>query len=137
MVWGNFSNQLALMREKFLACSADQPLMDAIRAVVVDFNRIDSTEAAHHRRRLELILQVPALQAHSTLRYAEWRAIVAEFVAQRLGVTADALVPQTIAYTCLGAALAAYEHWIQHPESDLCETIDTAMRHLANGFALG
>lgn len=136
VVWGSFTEQLSLMRTQFLACPDDQPLMEALRTVVVEFNRIDPAETARHRRRLELILQVPALQAHSTLRYAEWRAIVAEFVARQLGVAANALVPQTVAYACLGAALAAYEQWLHHPEVDLCDTIDAAMRHLASGFVL-
>ncbi|MDR7303979.1 mycofactocin system transcriptional regulator [Haloactinomyces albus] len=138
VVWGSFTEQLVLMREKFLACPDDQPLMEALRTVVVEFNRVDDpAEAARHRRRLELILQVPALQAHSTLRYAEWRAIVVEFVARRLGASTDALVPQTVAYACLGAALAAYEQWLHQPEVELCDAIDTAMRHLASGFAIG
>ncbi|MHA6799963.1 mycofactocin system transcriptional regulator [Bounagaea algeriensis] len=134
VVWGNFSEQLDGMRAQFLACPHDQPLMQALRTVIVEFNRIDPAEASRHRRRLELILQVPALQAHSTLRYAEWRAIVAEFVARRLGVAADALMAQTVAYACLGAALAAYEHWLRHPDVELCGAIDAAMRHLASRF---
>lgn len=137
VVWGSFTEQLALMRDQFLACPDEQPLMEALRTVVVEFNRVDPAEAPRHRRRLELILQVPALQAHSTLRYAEWRAIVAEFVARRRGIAADALLPQTVAYACLGAALAAYEQWLHHPEIELCEVIDTAMRSLAGGFARG
>lgn len=137
VVWGNFTEQLTLMRAQFVACPNDQPLMEALRTVVVEFNRIDPTEAARHRRRMQLILQIPALQAHSTLRYAEWRTVVAEFVAHRLGVATHALVPQTLAYACLGAALAAYEQWLHQPEIELCETINTAMHHLANGFTLG
>ncbi|GAB3301707.1 mycofactocin system transcriptional regulator [Parasphingorhabdus pacifica] len=136
VAWGNFTEQLDLMRDRFLACPDDQPLMEALRTVVVEFNRVDPAEAQRHRHRLELILQVPALQAHSTLRYAEWRTIVAEFVARRRGEPTDALVPQTAAYACLGAALAAYEEWLHHPEAELCDVIDSAMRHLATGFAL-
>ncbi len=136
VVWGSFSEQLDGMRAKFSARPSDEPLMDALRTVIVDFNRVDPDEAARHRRRLQLILQVPALQAHSTLRYAEWRAIVAEFVAHRLGVATDALMPQTLSYACLGAALAAYEQWLHQSEVELSETIDAAMRLLASGFAL-
>ena len=43
---------------------------------------------------MTLITTVPALQAHSMLRYAAWRAVVAEFVAQRLGDEPDDLVPR-------------------------------------------
>ncbi|MBE9375523.1 mycofactocin system transcriptional regulator [Saccharopolyspora sp. HNM0983] len=136
VVWGNFTEQLALMRAQFRACPRDRPLMESLRAVIVEFNRIDPAEAPRHRRRLELILQVPALQAHSTLRYAEWRSVVAEFVAHRLRVAPTALVPQSLSYACLGAALAAYEQWLQNPDVELCDAIDTTMRLLATGFAL-
>lgn len=135
VVWGQFTEQLELMRQRFRARPADEPLMDSVRAVVVEFNRVDAAETERHRRRLELILRVPALQAHSTLRYAEWRAVVAEFAARRLGTAESALIPQTVAYAALGAALAAYERWLQEPGTDLCSVLDHALRHLAEGFS--
>lgn len=135
VVWGSFSEHLGHMREQFNRCPDDQPLMDAIRTVVVDFNRFDPNEVPWHRRRMELILRVPALQAHSTLRYAEWRAIVAEFVAARLGAGTNDLAPRAVAYSTLGVALAAYEHWLANPGRELSDILDTALTTLAAGFA--
>ncbi|MCA1194211.1 mycofactocin system transcriptional regulator [Saccharopolyspora sp. 6V] len=134
VVWGAFTERLDVMRERFRARPADEPLLAAIRAVVVEFNRVDPAETARHRRRLELILRVPALQAHSTLRYADWRAVVAEFAADRLGEPVTALRPQAIAHSTLGAALAAYEHWLSTPGIDLCAVLDDALRDLSRGF---
>lgn len=134
VVWGAFSDQLQRMRDRFHERPDDEPLMDAVRTVVVDFNRVDAAEVPRHRRRMELILRVPALQAHSTLRYAEWRAVVAEFAALRLGVSPAELLPQAIAYAALGVALAAYEHWLARTDVELCELLDTAMAALAQGF---
>ncbi|EHR49488.1 mycofactocin system transcriptional regulator [Saccharomonospora marina XMU15] len=134
VVWGAFSDQLQRMRDRFRDRPDDEPLMDAVRTVVVDFNRVDAAEVPRHRRRMELILRVPALQAHSTLRYAEWRAVVAEFAALRLGVSPRELLPQAIAYAALGVALAAYEHWLARTDVELCELLDTAMAALAQGF---
>lgn len=48
------------------------------------FNHLDPAQIPQHRQRMTLILTVPELQAHSTLRYAAWRAVVAEFAADRL-----------------------------------------------------
>lgn len=135
VVWGSFTEQLELMRRQFEARGDHQPLMEAVRTVVVDFNRVDPAEIPWHRRRMELILRVPALQAHSTLRYAQWRAVVAEFVARRLGVRQDGLLPQAIAYAALGVALAAYEHWLAHADSQLVDILDRAFRDLATGFS--
>ena len=61
----------------------------------------------------------PALQAHSTLRYADWRAVIARFVARRLGQPVDAFGPQLVGHVALAAAVAAYEQWLADETSDL------------------
>lgn len=137
VVWGSFSEHMNLMRSRFDRCPPDQPLMSALRDVVVDFNRFDPAEVPWHRKRMDLILTVPALQAHSTLRYAEWRQAVAAFASKRLGLDPHLLIPQTIGYAALGCALAAYEQWLSDPDADLAECIATAMDALAAGFAIG
>lgn len=134
IVWGEFDEQLEIMRERFRDCPNDMPLMEAVRSVVVAFNEIPSGEEVWHRRRLELILTVPALQAHSTLRYADWRRVVAEFAAHRLGVPENSLAPQAIAHAALGVAVAAYERWITEPDTSLTELLDRALRALERGF---
>lgn len=133
-VWGDFEGELQRMRALLAACPRETPMMDALREAIVDFNRLDPSQVPWHRLRMRLILEVPALQAHSTLRYAEWRAVVAEFAAGRLGRAADALLPQVIAHACLGAAVAAYEQWLRQDDSDLGEFLDRALRALSPGF---
>jgi mycofactocin system transcriptional regulator len=133
--WGNFDAELERMRARLAACAPRTPLMDAIRVAIVDFNRIDPDQVPWHRRRMELILRTPALQAHSTLRYAAWRQVIAEFVAERTGQPPDALTPRTIAYAALGVAVAAYEQWLETDGADLGAMLDTAMRQLAAAFA--
>jgi len=109
--------------------------MDVLRRTLMDFNRVDPAELPWHRRRMELILRVPALQAHSTLRYAEWRKEIAEFVGRRMKQSPDSLAPQAIAHTMIGVAVAGYEQWLARDDADLLELLDTAMRELAAGFA--
>lgn len=135
VVWGDFNGQLELMRSHFRACPANTPLMAAIRDVVIAFNLVAPEEKPWHRRRLELILTVPALQAHSTLRYADWRAVVAEFAADRLGTRQSALLPQAIAHATLGVAVAAYERWLADQASTLETLLADALQALADGFA--
>ncbi|MFD0364617.1 mycofactocin system transcriptional regulator [Nocardia sp. GCM10030253] len=134
VVWGDFGKQLHVMRERFRDCPNDQPIMDAIRTVVVEFNRFDPAHVPWHRKRMELILGVPALQAHATLRYREWRYVVAEFVGRRLGLPAEELLPQSVAYAALGVAIAAYEHWLTWPSEPLTDVMDRSFRGLADGF---
>lgn len=131
--WGGFDDRLDRMRATFAGLPPDLPVMEGVRAAVLDFNDVPPEEQPWHRRRLHLILGTPALQAHSTLRYAAWRQVVADYVAQRLGEPPDALVPQTIGHASLGVALAAYERWLS-ADAELRELLDEVFRALAHGL---
>jgi TetR/AcrR family transcriptional regulator, regulator of mycofactocin system len=135
VVWGDFDAELERMRRRLNAVPAGKPLMDAIRDAIVDFNRIAPQQVPAHRRRMEFILNVPALQAHSTLRYAAWRQVIADFVADRTRLPPGALLPQAIAYATLGVAIAAYEQWLGG-DGDLCDLLDAAVRTLTSAPAL-
>jgi TetR/AcrR family transcriptional regulator, regulator of mycofactocin system len=135
VVYGDFGGLLEAMRSHLFATPPDVPLLDAVREAVVAFNRIDPSAAEAHRARMRLILHTPALQAHSTLRYAAWRGVVADFAADRLGCDVRGLEPQLIAHTALGAAMAAYEQWLLDPASELEPLLDEALRRVADGLA--
>ena len=126
--WGEFDALLDRMRTHLAGLPDDIPLMEQLRQAVLEFNRVPEAEWAYHRRRMELLLHVPTLLAHSTLRYASWRQVVAEHVARRLGLPVDDLIPQTIAWTCLGVCLAAYEQWLRDGDETLLELLDEAFR---------
>jgi TetR/AcrR family transcriptional regulator, regulator of mycofactocin system len=132
--WGAFEDELERMRVRLKACPPEVPLADALRVALIDFNRVAPAQVPLHRRRMELILRVPTLLAHSTLRFAAWREVVAEFVAERTGRRPDDLAPQAIAHAVLGVAIAAYEHWLDDPDSDLGALLDDAMRQLSDAF---
>jgi mycofactocin system transcriptional regulator len=132
--WGAFEDELERMRVRLKACPPEVPLMDAIRVALIDFNRVAPAQVPLHRRRMELILRVPTLLAHSTLRFTAWREVVAEFVAERTGRRPDDLAPQVIAHAVLGVAIAAYEHWLDDLDADLGTVLDDAMRQLAGAF---
>ena len=132
--WGAFEDELERMRVRLKACAPEVPVMDAIRYALIDFNRVAPAQVPLHRRRMQLILRVPTLLAHSTLRFAAWRAVVAEFVAERTGRRPDDLAPQAIAHAVLGVSVAAYEHWLDDPGADLGSLLDRAMRELGTAF---
>lgn len=82
---------------------------------------------------MRLILTTPELQAHSVLRYAEWRQVIAQDVARRTQTNPNDLMPQVAGHVALALSLAAYEEWIAHPNEDaetLLATIDRAMESL-------
>jgi mycofactocin system transcriptional regulator len=133
--WGAFELELERMRARLRDCPPEVPLMDAIREALVDFNQVPAAQVPLHRRRMELILRVPTLFAHSTLRFTAWREVVAEFVAARTGQRTGHLAPQAIAHAVLGVSVAAYEHWLDDPASDLSTLLDEAMLQLDGAFA--
>ena len=133
-VWGEFDRQLEMLRSWFDDCKPDVPLMDAVHRAVVVFNRLPKDQEPWHRRRMELILNTPALQAHSTPMYARWRGVIAEFAARRTGAAPQDMLPQLIAYAALGAAVASYEQWLRDPDAELEPLLDLAMAELSRGF---
>jgi mycofactocin system transcriptional regulator len=119
MVWGDFDYVLARLRRELDATGAHEPVMEALARAVIASNHYERDQLPELRIRLTLISTVPALQAHSMLRYASWRRVVAQFVADRLGFEADDLVPQTIGWAALGASMAAFVRWVNHPDESL------------------
>lgn len=135
LAWGTFSEQLERMRALLRAADPAEAPMDTLRRVVVAFNDYGEEQLPEFRQRLTLITTVPALQGHSLLRYQDWCAVVAEFVARRLGCEPDDHVPQVVAMATLGTAMATFQHWIRNEDADLLADLDRALGLLAMGFA--
>jgi TetR/AcrR family transcriptional regulator, regulator of mycofactocin system len=139
IAWGDFDEHLHDMRRLLAEVPADMPVSEALRKALLAFNRVPADYRDHHRKRMRLLLGVPALQAHSMLMYTGWRDVVAEFVASRTGTRPGDHLPQTVAWTLLATALAAYEQWLADPDSDLDELLTRGTRVLSDGLnsALG
>ncbi|ROR89754.1 mycofactocin system transcriptional regulator [Nocardioides aurantiacus] len=139
--WGRFDRTLAGFRDTLAAMPDDLPVHEAVHRAVLSFNDFPDGAEPGHRERMRLILMTPELQAHSALRYAEWRAVIAEFVARRQGVGPHDLVPEVVSQVSLALALAAYELWLRRPEADLRGLLDDAMgglrAHLAGSSPAG
>jgi len=135
--WGEFDELLGRMRDYLHALPADVPLVEALKTAVIEFNRFPPEEIPFHRERMRLILTVPTLVAHSTLRYAAWRQVISDFVAERLGIGADRLEPQAMAWALLGVSISAYEQWLEHEDADLGELLESAYAMLSTSFAAG
>jgi mycofactocin system transcriptional regulator len=131
LVWGDFDARLARLEAWLDSAPDDRPLLETLRDAVVRFNALAPDEVASHRQRMSLLLYVPALQAHSTLRYARWRGVVARFAARRLDRPADDLWPQLVGHVALGAAVAAYERWLASDDDELPNLLSAAFDAVA------
>ncbi|BBZ73539.1 mycofactocin system transcriptional regulator [Mycobacterium paraseoulense] len=110
--WGDFDTHLAHLRDLLDQVDPRVPLGQALRDALLAFNTFDESETARHRQRMRVILQTAELQAYSMTMYAGWREVIAGFVARRSDCKTTDLLPQTVAWTMLGVALSAYEHWL-------------------------
>lgn len=123
ILWGQFDEGLRSFAETFAAMPDDLPLVEAVIEAVVAFNYLDEAAVPQHRQRMRLLLGTPALLAHSELRYAAWRRVVADFVGRRLDVAADSLEPALAGRVALAVALAAYEQWLLDETAVLADLI--------------
>jgi mycofactocin system transcriptional regulator len=136
MVWADFTIVLDALRAQLAAGVPGEPWPDALRRAIVASNRYEEAELGTLRIRMRLISTIPALQAYSMVRYREWRAIVADFVAARRGEEPGDLVPRVVAMAALATTMSAFEWWVDHEEvRDPADVIERALAGLADGFA--
>jgi mycofactocin system transcriptional regulator len=134
LVWGEFDAVLERLRRDLEEIGDEVPLMEALRQAAVESNTYPDELLDELHLRLTLIQNVPALQAHSMLRYAEWRQVIAEYAASRLKCAPDDLVPVACGYAALAASSAAFNRWVAHRDDDILELLDRSYRLLAEGF---
>lgn len=132
--WGQFDQSLRNFAEQLAAAPTDVPVFEAVHRCVVAFNDFDGEALPQHRTRMRLILETPTLQAHSALRYAAWRNVIVDYVADRLNVSPDALLPRMAGHVSLALAVSAYEQWLLEPETDLPSILRKEMSVLRSYF---
>ena len=110
--WGQFDRTL----EHFERLLAESPqtlgLWERVHRAVVLFNEFPDDAQPPHRERMRLILHTPTLQAHSVLRYAQWRGVIAQYVAAETGADPSDHLPRLVGYVSLALAMSAYEEWL-------------------------
>jgi hypothetical protein len=99
------------------------------------FNDFPANARPSHLQRMRLILGTPALQAHSVLRYVEWRRVISRYVARRTGDGADAPLPALVGHVSLALALSAYDEWLSDPSQPLLDLIGKQMTLLRDYLA--
>ncbi|WP_205314631.1 mycofactocin system transcriptional regulator [Nocardioides houyundeii] len=129
--WGQFDRTLAGFRQILDETPADLSVYQAVGRGIVEFNRFPADASPPHVERMRLILQTPALQAHSALRYGEWRRVIAEYAAARLDLEPDALEPRLLGHVGLALAMTAYELWLDDPARDLTALLEQGLSALS------
>ena len=137
--WGRFDDSLLRLRAALAAIPVDTPVLDGVHQAVLEFNILDDDAVEQHRQRMSLLLTTPTLQAHSVLRYTQWRRVIAEHAAARYGLDPDSLLPRTIGHVSLALSLSAYEQWLREPGAQLTDLLSQTaplLRSYVGGVAL-
>jgi len=137
ILWGDFDTHLAHLQELLDEVDRVDPKVrmgEALRGALLAFNTFDDCETVRHRQRMRVILETAELQAYSMTMYAGWREVMAGFVAHRLSVKTTDPLPQTVAWTMLGVALSAYEHWLSDESVTLPEALGSAFDVVGAGL---
>lgn len=132
--FGNFGAVLDALETWLETAPDDQPVFDVIADAALRFNRVHSDGPVAHRERMNLIMHTPALRANAALRQGDWLQVLSRYAGRRMDQSPDALGPQLVAHLSLGAANAAYEHWLRDESSDLVEVFHEAFR-MTQGWA--
>ena len=133
--WGQFDESLMFFRRQFDTVPSGTPIADAVHSCVVAFNTFDEDVLDLHRFRMRLILTTPTLQAHSAIKYAAWRRVIAEYVAHRMSLPLDDRLPRLIGHVSLAVSVAAYEQWLEESSASLTDLLDQELTSLRSYLA--
>ncbi|MET8651818.1 mycofactocin system transcriptional regulator [Nocardia aurea] len=135
VLWARFDDEVTNLHTAFATVPADEPMMTAVRRVVVNANRYRAEDVPELRTRMRLVSDIPALTATAGAHYDAWERAVSAFAARRLGRSEDDLIPLAVGRTTLAAARAAFDAWLPRADADLTVYLDQALAALENGFA--
>ncbi|MCW2759397.1 MAG: TetR family transcriptional regulator [Nocardioidaceae bacterium] len=133
--WGQFDRTLDGFRRLLADMPEELSVHEAVHRGVLAFNEFPADSRPPHRDRMMLILGTPTLQAHSMLRYAEWREVIADYVAFRLRLSPSDVLPQVAGQVSLALALTAYDAWLADPAADLQAILRESMSALSTYLA--
>ena len=134
ILWGDFEAHLAHLQDLLDNVDPKVRMGEALRTALLAFNTFDECETVRHRQRMRVILETAELQAYSMTMYAGWREVMAGFVAHRMSVKTTDPLPRTVAWTMLGVALSAYEHWLGDESVTLLEALGNAFDVVGAGL---
>lgn len=127
VLWVESPAELERLRGGLASGSADEPYEAVVERAVLAALSWAPEHELWARHRAQLVLSTPAVQAHASLVFGQWRAAAAEFASRRYGLAVTELFPVAVGHAVLAATLAAHEHWIARPGTDLTATLSEVL----------
>lgn len=128
----------ALLRQALAARPDGEPVLRGIRAALHDLAELQSADRDRQLVRARITLHAPSVQAHAARARDEWDALLAAWVAERLGCTPEDLRPALIAGATISGLRAALARWVLGDGTeDPHDLVDEALDLLEDGLGLG
>ena len=125
VLWVESPAELARLQALLAGTPSTPDYRPALVAAVLA--ALDHRDAQWARHRAQLVLTVPAVQAHAAVVYAQWRSAAGSWAARCSGDPADGLVPLAVGHATLAGIHTAHEHWIARPDSALPDVLRSAL----------
>jgi AcrR family transcriptional regulator len=136
LVLGDLTELVESVHDSLAARPADEPPLDAIRAVAREMAVLLADDAEANRARSRIINATPSLQHRRTERQPHMEHALVPFIAGRLGLDPDTdLLPRLISACTVAAATVAVDLWTStNGDEPLSDQIDRALLVLEVGF---
>lgn len=119
VLWIETREELERVRRGLEAAPEHESCRDALRRAISEAYRPSQRQRTWALHRAQIVLREPAVQGPMAPHLADFRKVIAEFVARRSGCEVTDLVPVAAGASALSATLVAHEYWVGHPGEDL------------------
>lgn len=113
--------ELARLREGLRSTWPGEPYRDVVTRAVVEALRHAPEDREWALQRAQLVLGVPALAARAAVVFSRWRQVASEYA--RTLPSDDVHFPRAVGHAVLAGTVAAHEHWIAHPDTELADAL--------------
>jgi AcrR family transcriptional regulator len=136
LVWPAFEESIRDLQCAFDTVAEDVPVMEAIRAAVLDTVAVQLDDEGIWRARFRIVDASPELQAQGAQWWSAWAEVVAGFVASRVGVRPTAVVPAAVGGAVQYVVLALLRESVEVPASgsDLLSALDKSLASLGRSL---
>jgi AcrR family transcriptional regulator len=136
LVWPVFEESIRDLQCAFDTVAEDVPVMEAIRAVVLDTVAVQLDDEGIWRARFRIVDASPELQAQGAQWWSAWAEVVAGFVASRVGVRPTTVVPAAVGGAVQSVVLALLRESVEVPASgsDLLSALDKSLASLGRSL---
>jgi AcrR family transcriptional regulator len=128
VVWVETDAELRRFTALLAADDGTRPLRDVVQDAVVSALDYSPDDDEWARQRADLVLNVPAVQAHAASVFRDWRAAIIDHVRAGDRSRDDDLFPLAFAHGVTAALMAAHEYWVSHPDTTLAQCLRAAIR---------